>query len=99
MRFVKPLDEDLVLTMARSHSALVTLEDNAVMGGGGSAVGECLAAHRVLVPLLNLGIPDHYIEHGSRGECLAAAGLDADSVLEALRAWRREPELRTVGES
>jgi 1-deoxy-D-xylulose-5-phosphate synthase len=99
MRFVKPLDEDLVLAMARSHSALVTLEDNAVMGGAGSAVGECLAAHRVLVPLLNLGIPDHYIEHGSRGECLAAAGLDADSVLEALRAWRREPELRTVGES
>ncbi|NHA15545.1 1-deoxy-D-xylulose-5-phosphate synthase [Thioalkalivibrio sp. XN279] len=99
MRFVKPLDEDLVLTMARSHSALVTLEDNAVMGGAGSAVGECLAAHRVLVPLLNVGIPDHYIEHGSRGECLAAAGLDADSVLEALRAWRREPELRTVGES
>ena len=99
MRFVKPLDEDLVLSMAKSHAALVTLEDNAVMGGAGSAVGECLAAHRVLVPLLNIGIPDHFIEHGSRGECLAAAGLDAASVLETLRAWRREPELRTVGES
>jgi 1-deoxy-D-xylulose-5-phosphate synthase len=99
MRFVKPLDEDLVLSMAKTHSGLVTLEDNAVMGGAGSAVGECLAAHRVLVPLLNLGVPDHFIEHGSRGECLAAAGLDAASVLEALRSWRREPELRTVGES
>jgi 1-deoxy-D-xylulose-5-phosphate synthase len=99
MRFVKPLDEDLVLSMAKTHSGLVTLEDNAVMGGAGSAVGECLAAHRVLVPLLNLGVPDHFIEHGSRGECLAAAGLDAASVLEALRTWRREPELRTVGES
>jgi 1-deoxy-D-xylulose-5-phosphate synthase len=99
MRFVKPLDEELVLSMAKSHSALVTLEDNAVMGGAGSAVGECLAAHRILVPLLNIGIPDHFIEHGSRGECLADAGLDAASVLEAVRAWRRSPELRTVGES
>ena len=99
MRFVKPLDEELVLALAKSHSALVTLEDNAVMGGAGSAVGECLAAHRVLVPMLNIGIPDHFIEHGSRGECLAAAGLDAGSVLETVRAWRREPDLRTVGES
>ena len=99
MRFVKPLDEDLVLSMAKTHAAVVTLEDNAVMGGAGSAVGECLAAHRVLVPLLSLGVPDHFIEHGSRGECLAAAGLDTAAVLEALRTWRREPELRTVGES
>jgi 1-deoxy-D-xylulose-5-phosphate synthase len=99
MRFVKPLDEEMVLSMAESHAALVTLEDNALMGGAGSAVGECLAAHRVLVPLLNLGIPDHYIEHGSRDECLAAAGLDAASILEAVRAWRRRPELRTVGEA
>lgn len=99
MRFVKPLDEELVLAMAESHDALVTLEDNAVMGGAGSAVAECLAAHRVLVPLLNLGIPDHYIEHGSREENLEAAGLDAASVLEAVRAWQRRPELRTVGEA
>jgi 1-deoxy-D-xylulose-5-phosphate synthase len=88
-----------VLSMAESHDALVTLEDNAIMGGAGSAVGECLAAHRVLVPLLMLGIPDHFIEHGSRDECLAAAGLDAASILEAVRAWRRRPELRTVGEA
>jgi 1-deoxy-D-xylulose-5-phosphate synthase len=99
MRFVKPLDEEMVLAMAESHDALVTLEDNAIMGGAGSAVGECLAAHRVLVPLLTLGIPDHFIEHGSRDECLAAAGLDAASILEAVRAWRRRPELRTVGEA
>jgi 1-deoxy-D-xylulose-5-phosphate synthase len=99
MRFVKPLDDEMVLAMAESHRALVTLEDNAVMGGAGSAVGECLAAHRVLVPLLNIGIPDHYVEHGSRDECLAAAGLDAESVLESVRAWRRQPELRSVGEA
>jgi 1-deoxy-D-xylulose-5-phosphate synthase len=99
MRFIKPLDEETVLAMAESHSALVTLEDNAVMGGAGSAVGECLAAHRVLIPLLSLGIPDHFIEHGSREECLAAAGLDVASVTEAVRAWRRRPELRTVIEA
>jgi len=99
MRFVKPLDEEMVLAMAESHGTLVTLEDNALMGGAGSAVGECLAAHRVLIPLLNLGIPDHYIEHGSREECLAAAGLDAASILDSVRAWQRSPELRTVGEA
>jgi len=99
MRFVKPLDEDMILAAAEEHSALVTLEDNAVAGGAGSAVGECLAARRMLVPLLSIGIPDHFIEHGSREECLAAAGLDAASVLESIRAWRRQPELRTVGEA
>ena len=99
MRFVKPLDEEMVLAMAESHDALVTLEDNVLMGGAGSAVGECLAAHRVLIPLLSLGIPDHFIEHGSRDECLAAAGLDAASILEAVRAWQRQRELRTVGEA
>jgi 1-deoxy-D-xylulose-5-phosphate synthase len=99
MRFVKPLDEEMVLSIAASHAVLVTLEDNALMGGAGSAVAECLAAHRVLVPLLNIGIPDHFIEHGSREECLAAAGLDTASVLESVRAWRRQPELRSVGEA
>jgi 1-deoxy-D-xylulose-5-phosphate synthase len=99
MRFVKPLDEEMVLAMAESHGTVVTLEDNVLMGGAGSAVAECLAAHRVLVPLLNIGIPDHFIEHGSREECLAAAGLDAASVLESVRAWQRRPELRTVGQA
>jgi len=99
MRFVKPLDEEMVLSMAASHGTLVTLEDNALMGGAGGAVAECLAAHRVLVPLLNIGIPDHYIEHGSREECLSAAGLDAPSILETVRSWQRRPELRTVGKA
>ncbi|HUG97910.1 MAG TPA: 1-deoxy-D-xylulose-5-phosphate synthase [Gammaproteobacteria bacterium] len=99
MRFVKPLDEEMILSMAESHGTLVTLEDNALMGGAGSAVSECLAAHHVLIPLLNIGIPDHFIEHGSRNECLAAAGLDAASILERVRSWQRRPELRTVGEA
>jgi 1-deoxy-D-xylulose-5-phosphate synthase len=99
MRFVKPLDEEIILSMAASHELLVTLEDNALMGGAGSAVGECLAAHGVLVPLLSIGIPDHFIEHGSREECLAAAGLDAASILESVRHWQHKPELRPVGEA
>jgi 1-deoxy-D-xylulose-5-phosphate synthase len=99
MRFIKPLDEEMILSMAANHALLVTLEDNAVMGGAGSAVAECLAAHRIQAPLLNIGIPDQFIEHGSREECLAAAGLDAASILESVRAWRRRPELRTVGEA
>jgi 1-deoxy-D-xylulose-5-phosphate synthase len=67
------------------------------MGGAGSAVNECLAAQRVLVPVLNLGLPDRFVEHGSRAECLADAGLDPESVLRAVRLWRGAPELRTAG--
>ena len=96
MRFVKPLDEAMILAMAEGHDALVTLEDNALMGGAGSAVNECLAAHGVLIPVLNLGLPDRFIEHGSREENLADAGLDRDSVLHTIRRWKTGPELRTV---
>jgi 1-deoxy-D-xylulose-5-phosphate synthase len=73
MRFVKPLDEALVISLAARHRALVTIEENAVMGGAGSAVGEALAAAGVQIPLLQLGIPDLFIEHGSRDTCLAAS--------------------------
>jgi 1-deoxy-D-xylulose-5-phosphate synthase len=90
MRFVKPLDEELVLRLARTHRAFVTLEDNAVSGGAGSAVNELLAVHSVPIPILNLGIPDRFIEHGTRAECLAAAGLDAASVTAGIRAWLGE---------
>lgn len=80
MRFVKPLDEALVLDLARNHDYLVTVEENAVMGGAGSAVSECLAAHRCLVPVLHLGLPDRFLEHGSREELLAEVGLDARGI-------------------
>ena len=60
------------------------------VGGAGSGVNECLARHGVALPILNLGIPDRFIEHGSRNECLAAAGLDAESVEAAVRAWLGE---------
>ncbi|MEZ5589418.1 MAG: 1-deoxy-D-xylulose-5-phosphate synthase [Gammaproteobacteria bacterium] len=85
MRFVKPLDEIMVLELADSHEQLVTLEENAVAGGAGSAVNECLAAHGKRVSILNIGLPDQFIEQGSREELLTLAGLDADSILNRLQ--------------
>src|SRR5690242_3767222 len=84
MRFVKPLDEALVLELARSHDAFVTLEDNAIAGGAGSAVGELLAAHGVEIPLLQLGLPDRFLEHATREQLLAEAGLDANGIRHAV---------------
>ncbi len=74
MRFVKPLDEELVLRLAAKHGALVTIEENAVAGGAGSAVIELLAGCAQVMPTLTLGIPDRFIEHGSREDCLVAGG-------------------------
>ncbi len=77
MRFVKPLDEDLILEMAEQHQLIVTVEENAVTGGAGSGVNECLAAHGVTIAIHNLGLPDHFVEHGEHGALLAQCGLDA----------------------
>ncbi|MBN8728079.1 MAG: 1-deoxy-D-xylulose-5-phosphate synthase [Xanthomonadales bacterium] len=85
MRFVKPLDEDLLLELAASHEALVTIEDNAVMGGAGSAVGECLHAHGLRTPLLQLGLSDRFLEHATREELLALEGLDATGIEASVR--------------
>ena len=87
MRFIKPLDEDLLLSIAGHHRALVTIEENSTQGGAGSAVGELLAAEGLQVPLLQLGIPDRFIEHGSREGCLAAAGLDAAGLAASIERW------------
>jgi 1-deoxy-D-xylulose-5-phosphate synthase len=80
MRFVKPLDADLVLSLAETHSLLVTVEENAVAGGAGSAVNEALAAAGANATVLNIGLPDRFIEHGSRGDCLKDAGLNAEGI-------------------
>ena len=82
MRFVKPLDADVIIEMAQKHSLLVTVEENAVTGGAGSGINELLAAAGITVNILNIGIPDRYIDHGSRGDCLAMAGLDTEGILE-----------------
>lgn len=85
MRFVKPLDEALILDLAKDHDGFVTIEDNAVAGGAGSAVAECLAAHGVTLPILHLGLPDVYLEHGTREEVLSEAGLDLPGIRQAIR--------------
>ncbi|MFA6228792.1 MAG: 1-deoxy-D-xylulose-5-phosphate synthase [Rhodanobacter sp.] len=95
MRFIKPLDEALILDLAKSHDAFVTLEDNAVAGGAGSAVAECLAAHGITLSILHLGLPDVYLEHGSREEVLSMAGLDLPGIRHAIRA-RFPPSMITV---
>ena len=87
MRFVKPLDDELVLRLAARHRAVLTIEENVVAGGAGSAVSELFAAEGLALPQLHLGIPDRFIEHGSREDCLAAAGLDTASMLAATDHW------------
>ena len=77
MKFIKPLDTELVVELARSHEAIVTVEEGALMGGAGSAVAEALAAAGVTVPVLHLGLPDEFIEHGDPGKLLSLCGLDA----------------------
>jgi 1-deoxy-D-xylulose-5-phosphate synthase len=92
MRFVKPLDESLLLELSQDHSAFVTLEDNAIAGGAGSAVCEFLQKNNILLPTLNLGLPDSFTEHGSREECLESVGLDAKGILSAIENWAHCPD-------
>ena len=85
MRFIKPLDEKLVLELAGTHELLVTVEENVVMGGAGSAVAECLSRHGKTVPVLHLGLPDSYIEQGEPAGLLAECLLDSEGILYAVR--------------
>ena len=85
MRWAKPLDTELLLKIAATHEALVTVEEGAIMGGAGSAVGEALQAAGVLRPLLQLGLKDEFIEHGDHAQLLALQGLDADGMEAAIR--------------
>jgi len=87
MRFIKPLDEQTVLTIAAQHDALVTVEESVVAGGAGSAVNELLAAAGLQARVLNCGIPDRFIEHGSREDCLASAGLDLAGLENTILQW------------
>lgn len=81
MRFVKPIDESAILELADSHQLLVTIEDNSVMGGAGSAVNECLLANSRNIPVLNLGLPDKFQAHGSRDEVLTEAKLSSSDII------------------
>jgi 1-deoxy-D-xylulose-5-phosphate synthase len=85
MRFVKPLDVDLVQRLARDHDYLVTVEEGCTMGGAGSAVAEALAAEGIVKPLLILGLPDRFIDHGDPAMLLASVGLDAHGIGASIR--------------
>ncbi len=84
MRFVKPLDEEIVLELARRHDLLVTVEENAIAGGAGSAVNELLAGMSNAPRILNLGLPDHFVSHGSREQLLVECGLDSQGIENAI---------------
>ena len=86
MRFIKPLDEALVVELARSHDLLVTIDENAVMGGAGSAVSEVLAAQGIAAQVLHIGLPDCFLQHGAREDMLREAGLTSDQVEAKVRA-------------
>lgn len=97
MRFVKPLDADLVLELARTHEAVVTVEEGCIMGGAGSAVLECLAAAGVTVPVLQLGLPDQFIEHGDPATLLSMCGLDAAGIEKSIvQRFGGRPSLAAV---
>jgi 1-deoxy-D-xylulose-5-phosphate synthase len=91
MRFVKPLDEELLVTLCAGHRALVTIEDNVIAGGAGAGVAELLAARGLRIPLLQLGIPDRFSGGGSRAGCLAAARLDAAGLIDSIERWWPRP--------
>ena len=93
MRWAKPLDLELLLEVARSHEAVVTLEEGAVAGGAGSAVLEALQAARLPLPVLQLGLPDRFIEHGDHGQLLCGLGLDAAGIERRVQAWLAPAEV------
>ncbi|OWY34099.1 1-deoxy-D-xylulose-5-phosphate synthase [Herbaspirillum aquaticum] len=95
MRFIKPLDAELVKQLAASHDALVTVEEGCIMGGAGAAVSEALAAAGINKPVLHLGLPDRFIDHGDAVQLLAQCGLDADGIAQSIiqRFGKDEPKL------
>lgn len=86
MRFIKPLDDDLLASLTASHDLLVTVEENTVIGGAGSAVIESLNSQQIQVRLLQLGLPDIFIEHGDHAQMLADCGLDSSGIIKSVRA-------------
>ena len=99
MRWVKPIDETLILELAQSHDLLVTLEENVTAGGAGSAVAELLSARSIDTPIRHFGIPDQFIEHGGQEALREAAGLSAAAINAAVYAWaegRKQPQQTPV---
>jgi 1-deoxy-D-xylulose-5-phosphate synthase len=95
MRFVKPLDKEIIGDMATKHQLLVTIEENSVMGGAGSAVNEFLLASNYQIPVLNLGLPDAFLEHGKVPQMLADVGLDAASICAAIKKKLKDCKIQS----
>ena len=87
MRFVKPIDHELIFKLATTHDYFVTVEENVVMGGAGGAVAESLAAQDLNIPMLHLGLPDAFVEHGDPAALLADCGLNREGIVLSVRAW------------
>jgi 1-deoxy-D-xylulose-5-phosphate synthase len=87
MRFVKPFDEALVLELAKTHDVFVTVEENVIAGGAGSAILEFLHARKIPMPVLNIGLPDRFVEQGSREELLSLVGLDSQGISAKIQAF------------
>ena len=94
MRWAKPLDQELLLEVARSHEVIVTIEEGAIAGGAGSAVLEALQAARLPLPVLQLGLPDRFIEHGDHAKLLSGLGLDAAGIERSIQAWLAPVEVK-----
>ena len=94
MRWVKPFDKEMVLAIAQRHSTLVTLEENAIAGGAGAAVNEFLAAQGLSPTILNLGLPDAFIEHGDQADQRAWAGLDAAGIYKRIVSCREPTQVQ-----
>ena len=85
MRFIKPLDEELIASLAESHDLLVSVEDNAIKGGAGSGINEFMESKNLQTAILNLGLPDKFLDHGKVSEMRAEIGLDSKGILNAIR--------------
>ena len=86
MRFVKPVDADMLARLAATHEAFITVEEHVVMGGAGSAVAEAMAERGIVLPLLQLGLPDRFIDHGEQAQLLRLEGLDGDGIRRSIEA-------------
>jgi 1-deoxy-D-xylulose-5-phosphate synthase len=87
MRFVKPFDEALILELAKNYDVFVTVEENVLAGGAGEAINRFLQTQKILMPVLNLGLPDYFVEQGTREECLNECGLDAQGILASIETF------------
>jgi len=97
MRFVKPIDEQCIKSIATTHDVIITVEDNAIMGGAGSAVNEVLSNTAIPIQIKNLGLADEYLDHASRDELLIQAGLDSESIVKSIHSYlSKDTETKSV---